>query len=139
MLSQTRKVVFISNKSRCVAIQHQRAGGLVHWNYHVVLLLEDSGWKIADLDTLLPSPCPVETYLAESFPPTEEPVFCVVEADQYVRHFASDRRHMIDQGGLYLKPPPVWETIGTGFNLWEFVDGKHGRVYAASEMFSAFT
>lgn len=138
-LSLTRKVAFISNKNRCVAVKHQRAGSLVHWDYHVVLLLKDNGWKIADLDTLLPFPCPVEAYLSESFLATEAPVFSVVDADQYVRCFASDRRHMIDQNGMYLQSPPAWEPIGAGFNLWAFVDGEYGRVYDINEMYSAFT
>ncbi len=138
-LSQTRKVVFVSNKNRCVAIKHQRTGGLVHWDYHVVLLLQGGGWKIADLDTLLPFPCPVETYLSESFIATEAPVFSVVNADEYVRHFTSDRRHMIDRNGKYLNPPPSWNMIGSGFNLWEFVDGEYGQVYDVQEMYRAFT
>ena len=139
LLSKTRKVVFISNKNRCVAIKHQRAGGLVYWDYHVVLLLKDNSWKVADLDTRLPFPCPAETYLSESFLTTKAPVFSVVEADQYIRHFASDRRHMMDQNGMYLKSPPVWDVIGTGFNLWEFIDGAYGRVYNLHELCTAFT
>lgn len=46
---------------------------------------------------------------------------------------------MIDQNGMYLKAPPVWDMIGTGFNLWGFVDGEHGRVYDVNEMYGAFT
>lgn len=139
LLSKTRKVVFISNQNRRVAIKHQKAGALVHWDYHVVLLLKDSSWKVADLDTLLPFPCPAERYLSESFVATETPVFSVVDADQYIRRFTSDRRHMIDQNGMYLKAPPVWDMIGTGFNLWGFVDGEYGRVYDVNEMYGAFT
>jgi protein N-terminal glutamine amidohydrolase len=139
LLSHTKKVVFISNQNRCVAMRHQRAGGLVHWDYHVVLLFKQRTWKIADFDTLLPFPCPAAVYLSESFISTEAPFFCVVDADQYIRDFASDRRHMIDQEGTYLKSPPPWNAIGAGFNLWEFVDGKYGQVYGVNEMNTAFS
>ena len=100
----------------------------MHWDYHVVLLLKNNGWKV----------CPAETYLSESFVATEAPVFSVVDADQYIRRFVSDRRHMIDQNGMYLKAPPAWDMIGTGFNLWGFVDGEYGRGYNLHEMYTAF-
>ena len=137
--SNTKKVVFISNKNRCVAIRHQRAGSLVRWDYHVVLFFKDDSWKVADLDSLLPFPCPAEAYLSESFVAGEAPVFSVVSAERYVRDFTCDRRHMLGRDGTYLQSPPPWNTIGTGFNLWDFVDGKYGRVYDVNEMYTAFT
>lgn len=143
LLPCERRVVFISNKNRCVAMQNQRAGSLVYWDYHVVLLFRDTSWKVADLDTLLSFPCPVEEYLSNSFVPGEPSIFRVVDADHYINSFASDRRHMLDQNGKYLQPPPLWNEIGrSGFNLWDFVDvrkNEHGQLYGLHEMHTEFT
>ncbi len=143
LLPFERKVVFISNEKRCVAMKNQRTGSLVYWDYHVVLLFRDSDWKIADLDTLLSLPCPSEEYLSNSFVSTEAPMFRVVEADHYIRFFTSDRNHMVDQNGNYLQAPPPWNTIGpSGFNLWDFVDtakGKYGQLYDLNGMYTEFT
>jgi len=98
----------------------------------VLLYLDDGGWKISDLDTVLPCPCSAEEYLSASFIPTESVMFSVVDADSYIKYFASDRRHMKGQ------PKPSWDTIGSGFNLWEFVDGQHGRSYELDKMHAEF-
>lgn len=142
LLPFTRKVVFISNENRCVAMKNQRAGALVYWDYHVVLLFRDTGWKVADLDTLLPFPCPVDQYLANSFEADDAPIFRVVDADQYIKSLVSDRRHMLDQDGQYLQPPPPWNEIGSpGFNLWDFVDMakcEYGKLYDLRAMRKSF-
>ena len=143
LLPFERKVVFISNENRCVAMKNQRTGSLVYWDYHVVLLFRDTDWKIADLDTLLSLPCRSKKYLSNTFVPTEPPIFRVVEAGHYIRCFTSDRRHMIDRNEKYLQPPPPWDTIGgSGFNLWDFVDttnSTHGQLYELNEMYTEFT
>lgn len=137
-----RKVVFISNDIQRVAMQNQRAGSLVYWDYHVLLLFRDTGWKVADLDTLLSFPCPVEEYLSNSFVPGKSPMFRIVDADRYIQSFASDRRHMLDQDGKHLQPPPPWNEIGRpGFNLWDFVDvtnNEHGQLYDLHQMHTEF-
>ncbi len=141
MLSHSRKVVFISNESRCVAMNNQKADVLVHWDYHVVLLFKDIEWKVVDLDTLLPQPCLIEEYLSESFMPTAPPIFRVVDADDFICTFASDRRHMIDDNSMYFEPPPPWKKIGSGFNLWDFVDlsnHDHGQLYNLNEIHAEF-
>ena len=142
LLPFPRKVLFITSQQQYVAINHQKAGSPVYWDYHVVLLFEDQGWKIADLDTLLPFPCPVEEYLTRSFIPKTAPVFRVVDADQYIEYFTSDRRHMIDKDGNYLQPPPPWDPIGeSGFNLWDFVgisEGKFGKLHDLEKMYSDY-
>ncbi len=143
LLPFERKVVFISNGKQCVAMKKQQTGSLVYWDYHVILLFRDTDWKIADPDTLLPLPCPSEDYLSSSFVPAEPPMFRVVEADHYIRCFSSDRRHMVDQNGRYLQPPPPWNTIGrSGFNLWNFVDSTRnapGQLYDLNRMYTEFT
>jgi hypothetical protein len=141
LLAHSRKVVFISNKNQCVAIKNQKSGNPVYWDYHVVLLFKDASWKIADFDTLLPFPCVAKEYLSGSFIADETSTFRVVDADYYTKHFASDRRHMINQDGVYLQQPPPWEKIGSGFNLWDFVDvsnSEHGQLYDLNEMYVEF-
>ena len=94
-------------------------------------------------------PCPIEEYLSNSFVSDlstwEPPMFHVVDADYFIRHFASDRRHMRNKDGTFLKPPPPFPQIrsesGEDFNLWDFVDvspNEHGRIYKLSEMYTTF-
>ncbi len=152
LLPFARKVVFISNRNRCFAMKHQRAvspDSMISWDYHVVLLYHDIEWKILDLDTSLPCPCPTEQYLSNSFvaefSTCAPPMFRVVDADHFIRNFSSDRRHMRDKNGTYLKPPPPLPLIksasGEDFNLWDFVDilkDEHGRIYNLKEMYTTF-
>lgn len=139
-MSLERKVVFISNTNRCVAMKLQKAvapGAKVAWDYHVVLLFRDNGWKVADLDSRLSLPCSTEEYFSNSFIPAEPPTFRVVDAGDFIRHFASDRRHMRNQP----QASPPWNSIGTGFNLWDFVNVSntgYGRIYDLKEMLKEF-
>jgi hypothetical protein len=117
-----RKVVFVSNPQKQIAMRHQRAGGggPVIWDYHVVLLAAGKLW---DFDTTLGFGIPPAFWLAESFvagPP--EPRFRVIEAPAYRESFASDRSHMIGPDGRPLRPPPPWSPIGKGMNLMRFVN-----------------
>jgi len=148
-----RKVVFISNQNRCFAMNNQRGvspDSLISWDYHVVLMFNHNNeWKVADLDSLLFLPCSVQEYLSDSFVPDlftcAPPVFRVVDADYFIRYFSSDRRHMRNQDGLYLKTPPTFPPIqsesGEDFNLWDFVDTDktaHGQIYTLREMYTEF-
>lgn len=119
-----RRVVFISNGRRRVAMHQQRAGKgkTLLWDYHAVLL---GGGKIWDLDTTLDCPIDADTWVQDSFFPQVaryEPRFRVVDAPTYVFTFASDRSHMLDPRGRPLKPFPSWPPIGQGMNLMSFVD-----------------
>jgi hypothetical protein len=122
--TEKRRVVFITNVRRRVAIRKQRAcgGGLVLWDYHVVLL---DGGKVWDLDSTLGCPVDLDVWIQESFYPLVPgygPRFRVVDASTYRSRFASDRSHMLDAEGLPLKPPPPWPRIGEGMTLMDFVD-----------------
>ena len=132
-----RKVVFIFSKNRYVTMKNQRLGTLVRWDYHVVLLIKDTDWMVADFDTRLSFPCSAEEYLNRSFVADDVTFFRMVDSSYYIKNFASDRRHMMGKDGSYLQKPPPWNRIGTGFNLWEFIDGtenKHGEVASLNEM-----
>jgi hypothetical protein len=114
---EQRRVVFVTNAARRVAIRHQRAGegGTVLWDYHVVLV---AGGRVWDPDTTLGFPVDVDVWLRESFGEAHAPRFRIVDAPAYLKEFASDRSHMRGSG----KPPPPWPPIGKGMNLLRFVD-----------------
>lgn len=129
---ERRRVVFVSNASRIVPMWHQRAGrgGVVYWDYHVVLLAEDeAGWCVWDLDCDLGMPLPLSTWLAESFPgelaADAAPRFRVVDAARYLEVFSSDRSHMLDVEGRPQQTFPPWPPLrgrGDDMNLMRFVD-----------------
>nr|XP_033785764.1 protein N-terminal glutamine amidohydrolase isoform X2 [Geotrypetes seraphini] len=99
--------VFISNDSKM--------------DYHVILLHILSGKKnlIYDLDTLLPFPCPFDTYVEKAFKSDSDihPEFRrklrVMQGDLYLKTFASDRSHMKYTNGKWRKPPPPYPCIET--------------------------
>ncbi len=113
----TRHVLLISNAEHKVALWQQRAGaedqgGLVVWDYHVVLVVGTAVW---DLDSELGAPAPAPRYFAETFRPVPErfaPRFRVMDASDYREAFASDRRHMRGPDGSFVQPPPPWDPIG---------------------------
>ncbi len=117
-------MVFISNTRRKVAVRRQAAGrgGVVIWDYHVVLV---GGGKVWDPDTTLGFPVDFDLWIQESFTPLvpdHEPRFRVIDAATYRSRFASDRSHMLDAKGKPMQPAPPWPRIGKGMNLMSFVD-----------------
>lgn len=146
---EDRRVVFISNDARAVPMDHQKAGkgAVVLWDYHVVLFaLARSGWQCWDLDHDAGAPRPVAEWLSDSFlidgaleayraltkRDFERPRFRVVEASDFLEHFASDRSHMVDAKGRPTQPHPDWPPIGEGngqgHNLFRFVDTRSAFV-----------
>ncbi|XP_069931566.1 protein N-terminal glutamine amidohydrolase isoform X4 [Oryctolagus cuniculus] len=122
-------------------------------DYHVVLLHVSSGGQsfIYDLDTVLPFPCPFDTYVEDAFKsdddihPQFRRKFRVIRADSYLKNFASDRSHMKDSSGNWREPPPPYPCIETGdskMNLNDFIsmDPKvgWGAVYTLSEFAHRF-
>ncbi|XP_008586725.1 PREDICTED: protein N-terminal glutamine amidohydrolase isoform X5 [Galeopterus variegatus] len=148
--------VFISNERKMIPIwkQQTRPGnGPVIWDYHVVLLHVSSGGQsfIYDLDTVLPFPCPFDTYVEDAFKsdddihPQFRRKFRVIRADLYLKNFASDRSHMKDSSGNWKEPPPPYPCIETGdckMNLNDFIsmdpEVGWGAVYTLSEFAHRF-
>ena len=98
-------VVFFSNAAESVVLYKQRlapAGGFIVWDYHVVLQTnqQETDW-IYDFDTRLSFPAPLITYLFQTFPQhTVLPEayrthIRRIPALEYLRHFYSDRTHMV--------------------------------------------
>ena len=68
-------VAFISNTIKNVPMFQQKAA--IHgdvsccWDYHVILLCQrpgDGQVAVYDVDSVLPYPCPLDAYMAHSFP-----------------------------------------------------------------------
>jgi hypothetical protein len=128
-----RKVALISNDRRSCALWHQRArtgpDQPILWDYHVVLLFRSEDWQVYDLDTLLETPTPIAQYIKQTFkqgpvPEPYLPVFRIIDADEFVSIFSSDRSHMLTADGKWQVPPPPWPAIvrNNQSNLMELID-----------------
>ncbi|CAL5423310.1 unnamed protein product [Camellia sinensis] len=132
-------VVFISNEKKQVPLWHQkasqRADGVVLWDYHVICIQRkkgDSSPLVWDLDSSLPFPSPLASYVSETIRPSFQlfsefqRFFRVVHAPIFLRSFASDRRHMKDSVGNWIAQPPAYEAIvaedGTVHNVHEYIE-----------------
>ena len=92
---------------------------------------------IFDLDTSLPFPCPLDTYVNEAFKPSHciaqrfKALFRAVEGQEFMSHFSSDRSHMLKPDGSYSADPPAYPPIYNGrddTNVMGFVDMKNERL-----------
>lgn len=127
-------VALITGETGRFAMWHQRPAdgpdAPLLWDYHVVLLVQDQGWWVWDFECDLGMPMPVHGWCAACFPqqqqvqPGYRPKFRVMPAADYVATLRSDRSHMRDEDGAFLKPPPAWSPPGGGLdsNLVQFVD-----------------
>ncbi|CAH9105524.1 unnamed protein product [Cuscuta epithymum] len=131
--------VFICNDKKQVPLWNQkashRADGVVLWDYHVICIQkrkdESSSDLVWDLDSTLPFPSPLASYIAEttrpSFPLFSEfkRYFRIVHAPIFLKSFASDRSHMKDAAGNWQSQPPAYEAIvaedGTLNNLNQYI------------------
>lgn len=111
--------LFVSSDNGASPLWFQRAAPTPHepivWDYHVIMLEgERENARIWDLDTTLGCPLSARAYLRNTFappgelPPGYEPWFRMVEKEILLETFASDRSHMKDKNGAWLKPPPFW-------------------------------
>ncbi|XP_057784714.1 protein N-terminal glutamine amidohydrolase [Salvia miltiorrhiza] len=132
-------VVFISNEKNQIPLWHQRAShradGVILWDYHVICVQSRKETSLPhlvwDLDSSLPFPSPLATYVAETVRPSFQlfsefqRVFRIVHAPIFLKSFASDRRHMKDPSGNWTATPPSYEVItaedGTAHNLNEYI------------------
>ena len=128
-----KRVLFISNYSRCVALWNARMAApreAIFWDYHVVMLAREVNWQVWDLDTRLPMPCQAEDYFAATFdacPQSYRPLFRLLDAQHYLDCFTSDRRHMKHADGSFRAPPPQWPPLSDGaHNLDRFIDMSDG-------------
>ncbi|KAG8371958.1 hypothetical protein BUALT_Bualt12G0016900 [Buddleja alternifolia] len=129
-------VVFISNEKKQARKASHRADGVILWDYHVICVQKGKESNLPhlvwDLDSTLPFPSPLATYVAETIRPSFQlfsefqRVFRIVHAPIFLRCFASDRRHMKDPAGEWVFPPPSSEVIvaedGTVHNLNEYME-----------------
>jgi protein N-terminal glutamine amidohydrolase len=125
--------LFISNATKTVAMCAQGSGtGPLHmlvWDYHVLAIhAHPDGARAIDLDHVHGETTLLRDYLAHSFDPLDDvridyqARFKLVLGADYVRDFASDRRHMRAADGGWLQAPPPWPPIGTGFNLTAYAN-----------------
>lgn len=118
------------------------------WDYHVIAIrskvihaengVQKKSTQVLDVDTwVTPYPCSLEEYLQQSFPHATTtnqvdecylPLFRVVDAKEYLKHFYSDRSHMyID--GQWSAPPPNYKPIMNGLEF----DAQSGEGESAKD------
>ncbi|XP_057427375.1 protein N-terminal glutamine amidohydrolase [Lotus japonicus] len=131
-------VAFISNEKKQIPLWNQkastRADGVILWDYHVICIQAiqgDSPPLVWDLDSTLPFPSPLASYVSETIRPSFQlfseynRLFRIVHAPMFLRCFASDRRHMKVSSGNWIEDPPPHEPIvaedGTVHNLNEYI------------------
>ena len=117
-------VVFISNENRTVPLWCQSASeaeeGLVVWDYHVILIIKNElNCIVFDLDSSLPYPSEFDSYSNGTFKSDKgikdqyHRKFRVIKSKEFLCNFASDRSHMKDETGQWVKPPPLYACIQT--------------------------
>ncbi len=109
-------------------------GEAVPWDYHVVVVeLTPAGWVTWDPDSWLGPIAPAADWLRATFLDPAlvreryHPRFRLVPRDTWVAELATDRSHMKDRRGRWLKPPPPWDPPGAerGSNLAAWLDQDH--------------
>ena len=140
------KVAFISNATRSVAVWQQKsqteANQPVIWDYHVILLTDDNGWQVWDLDSSASSCASLADYLNASFLPllpgcdNFAPRFRLFDMHTFAKQFSSDRSHMLSAKGDWLAPPPPWPEPGLGgaLPLPHILDGFADESLTLSEL-----
>jgi hypothetical protein len=141
-------VMIISGKGRYRKFWFQRNAespqAPVYWDYHVILLSYEEGWRVWDLDTSLGLPVPADTYFHKTFllqnidVAHTDVILRLVSAEEYVCKLSSDRAHMRLPSGEWAAPPPEWPMIlqGRDSNLLDWLNINHnapGRVLALAE------
>jgi len=133
------EAMLVANRFGRVACWSQRASDApddpVLWDYHVVVAerCADGARRIWDPDSRLGPIVPAATWLAATFLDADQvrarfhPRFRLVPRDVWLAGLATDRRHMRDRRGRFLRPPPPWDPPGAerGWNLDVWLDQDH--------------
>jgi len=115
--ARSRWVLFIKGERGHCAFWYQNANeaGPTVWDYHVVLVVGGAhGFEVWDQDSVMTLPTALEQYLECTFPQLPErlaefrPRFRLVEAEEHLSRFCSDRGHMRAEDGGWIHPPPTW-------------------------------
>eukprot|EP01023_Acetabularia_acetabulum_P051635 TRINITY_DN5717_c0_g1_i2.p2 TRINITY_DN5717_c0_g1~~TRINITY_DN5717_c0_g1_i2.p2 ORF type:complete len:211 (-),score=16.18 TRINITY_DN5717_c0_g1_i2:86-718(-) len=159
-------VVFISNQIQKIPLWQQKSGDfasefLVAWDYHVILIQKETNnqefqrrSKVWDLDTLLNFPCNFDYYCMHALRTQQnlqqkyKRFYRVINGNEFLRFFASDRSHMRGGDGSWLAAPPDYPPIvsedGKTMNLFQYVDmeiqsqNQFGKVMNQEEFISFF-
>jgi hypothetical protein len=109
------QVLFLTNPDESIVLLNQKntaPGQVTVWDYHVILYtLVGQDSLIFDFDSMLEFPVSARTYSAYTFPqqsslPKRYQTWVrSVEAKAFLKHFHSDRSHMIDKIGRVSFPP----------------------------------
>ncbi|KAI9489482.1 protein N-terminal glutamine amidohydrolase [Zychaea mexicana] len=133
-------VVFISNPSKSIPIWKQKNSPDGPVDYHVILYYHNYDTKefyVYDMDTVLPFPCDATEYVMLAFHPELQlqerfkRCFRLVPGSVFLREFASDRSHMLEENGEYMKPPPEYPAIASTddvMNLPRYIDMTENTV-----------
>jgi len=147
-------VVFISNPHEAIPLWKQKAGRceedwFVMWDYHVILI-DKQDQLVYDLDTVLQFPCNFKEYFSQAIRPDSilnekfHRHFRVIQAQDFLSTFASDRSHMKHPDGTWIKLPPSYPCIRTSEsenNLKNFIrmeleaHESFGQVISGTESF----
>lgn len=112
--SQNLLVAFISNTKQQVAVfnQQPRLNLPVIWDYHVILLHNTGDYFLVyDFDSQADFPALANHYLDLSFPYLKkvpavyQAMFRLIPAADYLKHFSSDRSHMLEHIDEIAFPP----------------------------------
>lgn len=125
--------VFISNPSQRVPFwcgrQSIEIDGFTVWDYHVVAINKPGG-LVYDFDSSIPFPVGFEEYCRKALRVSEmnqvraefHRMYRVIDRQEFLSTFSSDRLHMIDGSGNFHSPPPILEPILHGpSNLESFI------------------
>lgn len=131
----------------------------VTWDYHVILV-HAQGTAVYDFDSSLGFPVSLKEYIRQTIHPevilnshlkryilsppvrlglemeTDGRRYRLIPGDEFLSRFSSDRRHMRNELGDWLSPPPPWDIIqnhghdhqrglGSLDNLQKYIEMEH--------------
>ena len=114
----------------------------------ILFASKDDSSLIYDFDSTLPVPLSGKEYLQKTFLSNENwkkndlPAFKLIDANDFINSFVSDRSHMIDADGNWLSIPPKWPLIGKDGGvlslpeLLDFTLTSKERIYNLEEVLS---